>query len=73
MKINLLKGRMAERGIFAANISAQLGRERTYACKKVKEPWRFQLSEVYIICDILEIPYEEIPKYFPRELQDIGK
>ena len=65
MKINYLKGRMAERGVFAVHLSEMMGRERGYACKKVKVPWEFLMSEVYLICDVLEIPCEEIPKFFP--------
>jgi transcriptional regulator with XRE-family HTH domain len=33
--------------------------------------WR--LSQVYKVCDVLEIPYSEISNYFPKDGMDVWK
>jgi len=33
----------------------------------LKKPDSLLLSEIYVICEVLEIPFEDIPKYFPKD------
>lgn len=67
MKINLLKGKMAEQGIDGIRMSQLIGRAPSYMYNHLKKPDSLLLSEIYIICEVLEIPFEDIPKYFPKE------
>jgi len=47
-------------------LSAKLGRSKDYICERVsgRVPW--DIWEVYLLCDLLSIPYSEIPVYFPK-------
>lgn len=62
---NLLKGRMAERGYNGVALAQLLGRNPTYVYIHLDRPAHFRLGEIYTICRALEIPLEEISKYFP--------
>ena len=66
-KINLSKGRMAERGYTAVDLAKRIDRQADYVRKRVRQPDKFQLGEAYVICALLEIAPAEIPKYFPEE------
>ena len=63
--INLLRGRMAERGYHSNDLTMCTGRTVQYINQNILNPGRFRLEEVYAICEELEIPLDEIPKYFP--------
>lgn len=44
----------------------KLGRSKSYICDRVtgRVPWT--IWEVYFLCDLLGIPYSDIPEYFPK-------
>ncbi len=44
----------------------KLGRSKSYICDRVtgRAPWT--IWEVYQLCDLLDIPYSDIPIYFPN-------
>lgn len=44
----------------------KLGRSKSYICDRVtgQEPW--DIWEIYQLCDLLSIPYSDIPEYFPK-------
>ena len=65
MKRNPLKGRIAECGYSGAAIGRILGRAQSYMSNHISDPGLFSVAEMYTLCDLLEIPYSEIPKYFP--------
>ena len=60
-----LRARMIERDMDLAGLARVIVKGRTTASARLngKEPWG--LDEVYAICDELEIPYADIPAYFP--------
>ena len=62
-----LRGLMAERSVSCTQLASLINRQRNYVSIKIKQPWLFSMHEVYVICNYLEIPYEEIPRYFPPE------
>ena len=67
LELRKLKGRMRENGVNGVQIAAMIGHNKDYVyaiCNGRADP---RLSEVYTICLALEIPLEEIPKYFPKE------
>lgn len=66
-----LRGRMAEYDMKQSDIAEMLNKSHTYITQRINGHANFDLLEVYEICDRLEIPYEEIPIYFPRD--GIGK
>lgn len=64
---NRLKGRITEFGETCMSIAPRIDRTADYLYKKIDNPRELKLSEVYTICDILEIDYEDIPEYFPPD------
>lgn len=72
-KLDLIGGRMKAYGVNQKMLAAKMctdgrdGRNPSYVSKHLRNPQEFLLGEIYIMCDELEIPYEEIPKYFPKE------
>lgn len=69
-KYRKLKGRLAESDIDQKYICQTLGRSQTYISRRMtgKMPWT--MDDVYGMCDLLQIPPDEIPVYFPRGGQD---
>ena len=62
----LIKLMYAE-GIDQRCLAKQLGKGTTYVSYRIRglAPW--DMSDVYALCDLFEIPTNEIPVYFPRE------
>lgn len=56
-----------KRGYYSKDIAAALHMAAGGLSARLngKTPWN--LSEIYEICDLLKIPYSEIPAYFPKE------
>lgn len=44
----------------------KLGKSQTYISDRMmgRRPW--SMDDVYTLCDLLQIPCEQIPEYFPR-------
>lgn len=68
-KIDLVKGRMAERGVLIQDIAEMIDKKRGYVSSHLKNPMKFTLGEIYAICDALDIEYEKISEFFPREVK----
>lgn len=62
---------MYAEGIDQAYIAECLGRGTSYVSMRLSgiAPW--DMEEVYCLCDIFDIPHDQIAEYFPRE--DIQK
>ena len=48
-------------------IAKALGRSKGYVSLRMSGAEVWSLGDVYTLCDMLEIAYEEIPSYFPKE------
>jgi transcriptional regulator with XRE-family HTH domain len=61
-----LKALMFESDIDQKYLCKKLGKSQNYVTPRMmgRQPW--SMEDVYIICDLLKIPYEQIPVYFPR-------
>ncbi len=55
-----------KRGYYAKDIARMLNMSEANFSAKLngKSPWR--LEEAYRICEVLDIPYSDIPQYFPK-------
>ena len=62
-----LRNRMYAMRATSNYLCEKLGRSVCYFSARLngKKPW--DLEDVYNLCDILRIPYDEIPKFFPRD------
>ena len=66
-KLDLIAVRMKARGILMKDLAQMIGRERNYVSVHLKNPLTFTLGEIYTICEALDIEYERISEFFPRE------
>lgn len=66
-KYRKLKSRILEASYTQGEIAENLGMSMSYMSKRFVGKEAFALSHVYAICDMLEIPYSEIPEYFPPD------
>lgn len=65
--LNLLKGKMAERGYNIQKVAAELGRSADYVSQKLRNPGKFRVCEAAKLCELLGIELSEMHKYFMRE------
>jgi transcriptional regulator with XRE-family HTH domain len=61
-----LKKHLYAKEIEQKELCKVLGRSQTYITQRMTEKRPWSIDEVYTICDIANIPPEEICKYFPR-------
>jgi len=61
-----LKKQMIEMDVKQSDIAKHLHKCASYVTDRFTLKSSWMLEDIYDICDMLEIPYEEIPKYFPR-------
>ena len=47
--LNLLKGKMAERGYSIQRLAKELGRSADYVSQKLRQPWKFRVMEDDVI------------------------
>lgn len=66
MPFRKLRSRMFECDYKCTDISRKIARSSTYVSKRMSAHIPFTIDEIYDICDDLEVPYNEIPEYFPR-------
>ena len=65
--LNLLKGKMAERGDSSQRLAKELGRRAESGSQKLRQPWKFRVCEAAKLCMLLDIELVEMHKYFARE------
>lgn len=46
-------------------LGEKIGRSKTYVSFRMTGKREWELRDVYAICDVLDIDYSEISKYFP--------
>lgn len=61
-----LKVKMFADGITQADLAMQMGVSKTFISHRFTKVVKWDLDTVYAVCDVLNIPYEEIPTYFPK-------
>ena len=61
-----LRARMMETDVEREDCVKAIGCSTGYWSARMMERRYFDLGEVYTLCDLLKIPYEQIPEYFPR-------
>lgn len=57
--LNLLKGKMAERGYSIQRLAKELGRSADYVSQKLRQPWKFRVCEAAKLCMLLDIELRE--------------
>ena len=69
MPKQLLYGALKASGIRIQDLCRMLGRSTVYVADrmKVRRPW--ELDEVYAMCELLEIPLDKIPEFFPAPIK----
>ena len=65
-KYTRLKVAMIEHDIDENHLNRMLNRGHAYVSNKLNDRASWRLDDVYKICDILHIPYDEIHLYFPK-------
>ena len=65
--LNLLKGKMAERGYSIQRLAKELGRSADYVSQKLRNPSRFRVNEAAKLCGLLGIEITEMHRYFLKE------
>jgi hypothetical protein len=68
-----LKGLMFEMDIDQAYLCKHLGKSHTYVTPRMMGRMPWSMDDAYTICDLLEIPYDQMPIYFPRGGKIIGE
>ena len=66
-ELRKLKARMVENGIDGKGLAALIGRQPDYIYRVIRGTGDLRLSELYIICDYLNIHLEDLPKFFPQK------
>lgn len=62
-----LRGRIKEKYDTISNFAKELGIGRGSFSNKINNYTEFTAEEIYISCKLLEIPIEELHKYFFKE------
>ena len=66
MKFNYSKllGRMRECGFTQETLADAIGKTKGTLNAKLNNQYNFTQSEIVAICNVLNIPFKEIPQYF---------
>ena len=69
MPKQLLYAALKANGIRQQDLCRMLERSTVYVADrmKVRKPW--ELDEVYAMCELLEIPLDRIPEFFPAPVK----
>lgn len=59
-----LLGRIKEKGYTQKSISEMISLSESHFCRKLSGEFSFRQSEIHRICEILDIPAQEIGDYF---------
>lgn len=60
-----VKKKMLDKRLINFDLQEALGKSQPYVTERMKGRKCFDMDEVYILCNLLEIPLNEITKYFP--------
>ena len=61
-----LRTRMKEKDLQSRDVIKLLGHGSKYVSDRMLQRLPWSLCDVYQLCEALDIPWEEIPLYFPR-------
>ncbi len=61
---NKLRGRIVEKGYTLSSFSQEMGWSRTSLRNKLNGIWDFRCGEVSRICELLDIPKDDILLFF---------
>lgn len=62
-----LRKLMYAEGIDQEYIAGRLERGTSYVSKRMRGVAPWNMADVYCLCDMFAIPYEQITLYFPKE------
>ena len=60
-----LKTAMFSNDVTWEDLAKEIGKSKSYVSHRSTGKMPFDMNEVYKICDFINIPYEEIPRFFP--------
>mgnify|MGYP000070762791 CR=1 FL=1 len=60
-----VKKKMLDKHLINIDLQETLGKSQPYVTERMKGRKCFDMDEVYILCNLLDIPLDEISKYFP--------
>ncbi len=66
-KYKLLRSAMRDRYITVKQIAETLGTCKSYVEQRMSGARQWELSDIYAIMDMLEIPAYQMPAYFPKD------
>lgn len=55
-----------KRGYYAKDLAAMLNMSEAAVSSRLNGKTQWTLKEVFRVCDLLMIPYSDIPEYFPK-------
>ena len=74
MKLFLkLRGAIAIAGITQEEVGEALKLNRSAISYRLSGKYKWNIDEVYTVCDLLKIPYAEISTYFPKNGKGVYK
>ena len=62
-----LRNAIRDAGIYQAEIAARIGLSETSMCHRMQGKYPFTISEAYAILDIIDRPYTDLPRLFPKD------
>ena len=65
MELIEVKKKMLDKHLINIDLQETLGKSQPYVTERMKGRKCFDMDEVYILCNLLNIPLGEISKYFP--------
>lgn len=69
---HLLRCKMQERGYDQVHLARALGMSRMTLSSHINGRWPWTLTEMYSVCDLLEIRYDQLHLYFPKDGKDMA-
>lgn len=67
MRYSELRAAFRDAGIHQAEIAAEINLSETSMCHRMQGRYPFTLTEAYAILDILNRPYTDLPRLFPKD------
>ncbi|MBU5451405.1 helix-turn-helix domain-containing protein [Acetivibrio sp. MSJd-27] len=65
MELIEVKKKMLDKRLINIDLQEALGKSQPYITGRMKGRECFSMDEIYILCELLDIPLNEISKYFP--------
>lgn len=65
MELIEVKKKMLDKHLINLDLQEALGKSQPYVTERMKGRKSFDMDEIYVLCKVLDIPLNEISKYFP--------